>query len=60
MMGAIFEKLDLNVDAGLNDVFVRKDDIWIVGDAGTILLSTDGGQSFDTNESRGRGSSKTN
>ncbi len=44
--GSNFEEKDLGIDVGLNDVFIRKNQIWVVGDAGTIIQSTDSGRSF--------------
>lgn len=44
--GRSFEEVVVNTDTGLNDVFLRKEQIWIVGDKGTMIYSTDGGQSF--------------
>src|SRR5205814_9260760 len=39
--GRTFQEMNQGVDAGLNDVSVRKDRICIVGDGGTFLRSTD-------------------
>ena len=35
--GQTFQEMSQGVDKGLNDVYIRKDRICIVGDAGTIL-----------------------
>src|SRR5215470_19037065 len=47
--GRTFQQIQRVTDAGLNDVFALDKRMWIVGDAGNIMFSTDGGISFIKN-----------
>src|SRR5262249_45023438 len=44
---ASFQESASGSDKGLNDIFIRKERIWIVGDEGLLVSSTDKGLSFN-------------